>query len=459
MSRAPSGATCSFSSNLFQADVAASPIAVFVDVTAPAVAGPVITYSTTTDRAVIITWTASEALSAVRCSVDSGAFNPCSSGQQLTLPEGTHTLQVQATDLSGNVGLSAKPSFRIIDTQIVSGPPAFSNSHTAKFVFSTLTGVAFDCSLDGAAFTDCGPKGPNGQGSMNLSGLSEGVHTFQVRGKDGADFDRVAAARVWTVDVTPPVAALDPLSGPGEGALQAATTRRSSSLRTSRRHSSARSRGCVYRLRKPQDGQQPEAWRPQLQVRAADRAGNVQPTPAKRSWTVANLSANSEVDADHDGFSSGQDCNDHNPNIHPGRAGDPGQQDRRELRRHRRAVPDDLRRALPPAGTCTGSTLKLTALRHDASPGPHVTMTCKGKKCPFKTQEAQARPRRASFNAAQEAQEAPAPFHAGADAGRDRQRQELQHQGRPLQAQEGQDPDGKALVPPGGLARPRSSCS
>ena len=48
----------------------------------------------------------------------------------------------------------------------------------------------------------------------------------------------------------------------------------------------------------------------------------------------------SGVDRDRDGFFAGQDCNDDDAAIRPGRDRDPRQPDRRELRQHGRGVPD-----------------------------------------------------------------------------------------------------------------------
>ena len=67
-----------------------------------------------------------------------------------------------AIDLSGNVGAVLSPvvKFRIIDTALASGPPDFSNVKSPEFVFSSLTGVRFECSVDSAVLADCGIKDP-----------------------------------------------------------------------------------------------------------------------------------------------------------------------------------------------------------------------------------------------------------------------------------------------------------
>jgi len=78
------------------------------DTTPPAITitGPVRTFS----RTPTFTFTFSEDVSSVRCKIDSGTYVPC--GDRYTTPRltfGPHTIYVQATDDSGNVGTNNKP--------------------------------------------------------------------------------------------------------------------------------------------------------------------------------------------------------------------------------------------------------------------------------------------------------------------------------------------------------------
>lgn len=91
------------------------------------------------------------------------------------------------------------PATGTIDTNITSGPSGPTNSTSATFGFSsTQEGSIFECSLDGAVFSQCAsPK--------DYTGLANGSHTFRVRAIDAAgNADPSPAARTWTVDTTRP---------------------------------------------------------------------------------------------------------------------------------------------------------------------------------------------------------------------------------------------------------------
>ena len=95
-----------------------------------------------------------------------------------------------------------------------------SNDKNPTFVFSSLTGLTFDCSIDNVVLAACGAKGGDNRGSATAPNLADGTHTFRVRARDGGEFDRVPAVFTWVVDTVAPTATLG-ASGPGEGALQA----------------------------------------------------------------------------------------------------------------------------------------------------------------------------------------------------------------------------------------------
>jgi Ca2+-binding RTX toxin-like protein len=84
-----------------------------------------------------------------------------------------------------------------IDTNITSGPSGTVNSTSATFGFSSnQEGSTFECSLDGANFSQCtSPK--------DYTGLADGSHTFRVRAIAAAgNVDPSPAERTWTVDTT-----------------------------------------------------------------------------------------------------------------------------------------------------------------------------------------------------------------------------------------------------------------
>ena len=94
------------------------------------------------------------------------------------------------------------------DTTINSTPPALSGSASASFTFSSNeAGALFQCSLDGAAVTNCNSP-------RNYNGLADGVHNFQVRARDAAgNIDQSPVSYSWTVETIPrPVARIT--SGP-----------------------------------------------------------------------------------------------------------------------------------------------------------------------------------------------------------------------------------------------------
>jgi outer membrane protein OmpA-like peptidoglycan-associated protein len=108
--------------------------------------------------------------------------------------------------------------------QITGGVPAanaVTTSTTATPAFAFATGdsansIAYECALDGGAFTSCtSPK--------SLSGLTDGSHTFSVRALNSAGDPGPQTDRTWTVDTTAPGAPLLIGAPTGTVATDAAT--------------------------------------------------------------------------------------------------------------------------------------------------------------------------------------------------------------------------------------------
>jgi hypothetical protein len=90
------------------------------------------------------------------------------------------------------------------NTAIDDRPAPRSNSADASFTYEAPTATSYECSLDGAAFSSCPSLGP-----AEFTGLSEGSHTFQVRGVNASGPDPTPASYTWVVDTVPPVGAID----------------------------------------------------------------------------------------------------------------------------------------------------------------------------------------------------------------------------------------------------------
>ncbi len=146
------------------------------------------------------------------CRIDDGAFTACTNPVTYTgLSIGTHTVQVRALDLGGNVdGTPASYTWTIVlgapdvtapETTITARPDPVTVSTAATFSFtSSESGSMFLCSLDGGALTSC--TSPH-----TISGLAPGQHTFAVRAVDAAgNLDPTPAMATWQVSA-PPVAA------------------------------------------------------------------------------------------------------------------------------------------------------------------------------------------------------------------------------------------------------------
>ncbi len=115
------------------------------------------------------------------------------------------------TDAAGNTRAVVRRTVNIDtvapESAFDATPPAQSASAQATFAFFATDALSFmdalQCSLDGAAFADCGSP-------LTLTGLADGAHTFAVRGRDVAgNVDASPATHAWTIDTddTPPVIA------------------------------------------------------------------------------------------------------------------------------------------------------------------------------------------------------------------------------------------------------------
>jgi hypothetical protein len=166
------------------------------------------------------------------------------------------------------------------NTTITSAPPGYTKATSVTFGFaSSEANSTFACRFDSAATaTPC-------TSPTTYAGLAEGAHTFRVKATDPAgNTDPTAARRTFTVDTTPPDTTIT--SGPSGTITQSdASFTFSASEAGSRfrcRLDSAAFQGCTS----PKAYSSLAGGTHQFRVRAIDRAGNLDPTPAIRNFTV-----------------------------------------------------------------------------------------------------------------------------------------------------------------------------
>ena len=227
----------------------------------------------------------------------------------MSRPTATCTSTVTAFD--DDYATPPKAIFReIVPVEVNARPAEFTADSTPTFGFSSpVAGATFACTVDGGAVPCCG-------GSVTLSTLTEGSHTFKISAihNTNPSLDPVTVA--FIVDTVAPQTGFDVASGPGEGALQTITSE-------TFKLASSEPTGATFECSLdgaafapcdaavPLTGLAPGAH--PFEARAIDRAGNVDGSAVRRSWTIAI------PDADSDGFNATTDCNDANPGVFPGR--------------------------------------------------------------------------------------------------------------------------------------------
>ena len=220
-----------------------------------------------------------------------GAWASCSSAHTTAaLADGPHTFEVRATDPAGNVDPTpASRSFTVDtatpQTTIDSGPSGPTNDATPTFAFSAdQAGSSFECRVDGGAWGSCSTP-------ETAASLADGAHTFEVRATDPVgNVDPTPASRSFTVDTAAPDTTID--SGPSGPTNDATPTFTFSSSQAGSTFECRVDGGAWASCSSPYTtaalGDGPHTF----EVRTIDPAGNVDPTPASLSFTVATAVPN-----------------------------------------------------------------------------------------------------------------------------------------------------------------------
>ena len=249
----------------------------------------------TTDLTPTFAFSGDQPGSTFDCRVDGGAWTSCISGfTTALLGQGPHTFDVRATDPAGNVDPTpASRNFTVDtaapDTTIDSGPSGPTSDATPTFAFSAEPGSSFECRVDGGPWSSC--SDPETTGS-----LADGAHTFEVRATDVlGNVDPTPASRSFTVDTAAPDTTID--SGPSGPTSDATPT---FVLSASQPGSTFECRvdGGAWATCSTPETTAPLADGPHtFEVRTTDPAGNVDPTPASRSFTVDTAAPQTTIDS------------------------------------------------------------------------------------------------------------------------------------------------------------------
>lgn len=179
------------------------------------------------------------------------------------------------------------PSGAAPDTKIDAAPAAFSNERAPAFRFSAdEDGVTFTCRIDSEPAAPCT--------SPYVRNLDDGSHTFSVRAVNaGGQADDTPAEVVWTIDTLPPTTMLTKTPPAADNSVMV-TFKFSSNEANAAFDCSLDSAGFV--ACKSGDSFGPIGnGAHSFSVRARDRAGNVDLSPAVYAWTVDTSTPDTQI--------------------------------------------------------------------------------------------------------------------------------------------------------------------
>jgi hypothetical protein len=229
------------------------------------------------------------------CAIDGEAPVDCAPPYTRALGDGTHTFTVKAIDAAGNSDDTPAEHVWTIDrvapsTTITDRPPLADNSVVVVFGFeSDEENVAFDCAVDGGNFLPCAS-------GDEIGPLGDGAHSFSVRATDRAgNPDPTPAVYAWSIDTsTPDTQLVDGPSGPT--ASQTATfTFLSPDAGPGATFQCSLDSGGFQPCTSPKTYTGLSMGEHDFAVRVRDAVGNLDPTPATRSWSVDVADPNTTI--------------------------------------------------------------------------------------------------------------------------------------------------------------------
>ena len=154
-------------------------------------------------------FSSNETGSTFECKLDTLSWESCYSPKTyLGLSNGSHTFQVRASDLAGNIETNPSSYQWTVnaadpETSINTHPDDPTKLKEATFTFSSNDTDLFECKLDSGSWADC-------VSPITYTNLSVDNHTFQVMAKlQGGQYDHTPASYTWTIDTVAPETTID----------------------------------------------------------------------------------------------------------------------------------------------------------------------------------------------------------------------------------------------------------
>ena len=174
------------------------------------------------------------------------------------------------------------------DTRITQGPDdgsATSNTSVTFTFGADEPGSTFKCRVYPAALTPPAFDNCSGAGTPTASGFSPGTYSFEVRATDAAgNSDETSAKRTFSIDTTLPNTTIT--SGPSGTLKSTSASFGFTSTESNSTFQCSLDGAAFTSCASPKSYTNLKNGPHTFKVRAIDRAGNTDATPAVRSWTV-----------------------------------------------------------------------------------------------------------------------------------------------------------------------------
>jgi PKD repeat protein len=246
---------------------------------------------------VVVEFEVGEVGATTRCRIDSQGSVPCESPFEFDgVPDGPHKIAVIATDQAGNEATAVTDEFTVDelppDTWITNPPPLYTSNRSPSIAFGgSGDAVEYRCSFDEEPFSEC-------VSPLKLQDLADGEHSLRVYSIDSlGHVDESPDSISFTVDTVPPQTTITSApSGPIHDPVVPFSFESSEALGAFQCAMDGKPfQSCNGIQHDRRIGQH------LFEVRALDRAGNPDPTPATHQFTVVNEAPQASLSLDRSG--------------------------------------------------------------------------------------------------------------------------------------------------------------